>query len=169
MLVVKRVFVTSSEGTGQFSSWSETSQDGLAGGDEICQAHADAASLGGTWTAWLSTSSTDAKDRITDQAYFLVDGETKVCDNKADLIDGSIDHPINLTEINTETTSDNYAWTGTNADGRAGGSNCTNWTAITPEWLQGRDGHTTEANSRWTYCDEYNCSNSNERLYCFED
>jgi hypothetical protein len=56
-----RTFVTSTLQLGTFG--------GLAGGDAICQARADAATLGGTWRAWLSTSTVDARDRIVGAQY----------------------------------------------------------------------------------------------------
>jgi len=53
-----RVFVTSSSWNGNLG--------GLSGAGAKCQQAADAAGLGGTWVAWLSDSTYDAKDRIPD-------------------------------------------------------------------------------------------------------
>jgi|GEM_PF-5356030 len=164
-----RVFVTSTSGNGRFSTWAETSQDGLAGGDEVCQVRANAAGLGGTWTAWLSTDTVDAKDRITDQAYYLVDDTTKVCDNKADLIDGNIDHTINQQEDGTELGTNTEIRTGTTCSGISKGNfyTCNNWTDGSGSYQQweGRIGYTncawTDAMSRWCF--------DSRSFYCFED
>ena len=53
----KRVFVTSTTYKGNLG--------GLAGADAKCQTRANAASLGGTWKAWLSDSTTSAASRLT--------------------------------------------------------------------------------------------------------
>ena len=54
--LTKRVFVTSVAYNGNLGQ--------LSGADAKCQAHADAASLGGAWKALISGSSTSAKQRI---------------------------------------------------------------------------------------------------------
>ncbi len=62
-----RVFVTSSGGTANLSSWPDAGgKTGLAAGDAICQAHAKRAGLGGKWVAWLSNGETDAYCRVHD-------------------------------------------------------------------------------------------------------
>ena len=53
---IKRMFVTSTFHSGPIG--------GLAVADSICQTRADAVPLGGTWKAWLSTSTVNAVDRI---------------------------------------------------------------------------------------------------------
>jgi Protein of unknown function (DUF1554) len=63
------VFVTSQGFNGNLG--------GLAGADTKCQALADTAGLGGTYKAWLSDSTTDARNRLTQATvpYRLVDGQ----------------------------------------------------------------------------------------------
>jgi hypothetical protein len=86
-----RVFVTSQLYTGDLG--------GLAGADAKCQALADAASLGGTYKAWLSSSTVDARDRLTHfgKPYVLVDGSVVASDWDEF---ASLHHqrPIDLTE-----------------------------------------------------------------------
>jgi hypothetical protein len=74
----KRVFVSSETYTGDLG--------GLDGADAKCQALADAAHLGGTFKAWLSTSTVDAADRLTHSTrpYTLVDG-TLIANDWTDL------------------------------------------------------------------------------------
>lgn len=60
-----RVFVTSVSGTAKLSSWPDAGgKSGLAAGDAICQARADAAGLGGRFVAWLSDRNHDAYCRV---------------------------------------------------------------------------------------------------------
>src|SRR5205085_6318529 len=115
----KRVFVTSSITYGTMA--------GYAGADGRCRSAAVAAGLGGTWAAWLSVSDTDAKARIPDIEYRLVDGTTIVANSKADLLDGALLSPINKDEGGVVTND--MVWTGTNTDGTKDGSSyCFNWT-----------------------------------------
>lgn len=84
---------------------------GLAGADEKCQTAADDAGLNGIYLAWLSTGpglilgtpSIDPQSRFIrhNVPYIRTDG-TKVADHYADLVDGTIDAPINHTEFGTQ-------------------------------------------------------------------
>ena len=63
-----RVFVTSSGGTGDLSTWPDAAGNtGLAAADAICQAHAERANLSGDWVAWLSDDENDAYCRVHQQ------------------------------------------------------------------------------------------------------
>ncbi len=73
---VARVFVTATTYAPQSLGGGAT---GFAGADGFGANAAAAASLGGKWVAWLSTSSTDAIDRVTgDGPWYLVDRKTLV-------------------------------------------------------------------------------------------
>ena len=105
---------------------------GLQGADDTCNALAAAASLPGTYRAWLSTSTgVNAKDRIGDHLWKLPNG-VKVADDLDDLIDGFLDAPISRDE-NGFLASYTSTWTGTNLFGtffiQAGIGDCNNWTA----------------------------------------
>lgn len=87
------------------------------------------AALGLSWSAIASTSSVDARDNTgTNPSFdagvpiFLLDG-TNIADDYADLWDGSIDAPLNLTELgNTRIGGGpefDSVWTGTASDGTA--------------------------------------------------
>ncbi|HYB99566.1 MAG TPA: DUF1554 domain-containing protein [Candidatus Limnocylindrales bacterium] len=160
-LPYKRVFVTSTTTNGNIG--------GLAGGDAFCQARANAANLGGTWRAWLSTSTVDAKDRIPDAEYRLVNGRVVVANNKADLTDGSIDANIELDESGIVRTPD--VWTGTDGFGvKIAGSNCVDWTNGTVTW-SGRQGKNDfpVGSATWTSHGVVSCHIASLRLYCFEE
>jgi hypothetical protein len=168
----RRVFVTSQLTSGVLG--------GLAGGDALCQQLADQAGLGGTYFAWLSTNVESPSSRFSQstQPYVLVDG-TVVATDYADLIDGTLNVPINMTEVGgSQPPTDpicsgatDWVHTGTSSNGMPSGTaNCIGWTdAAAP----GAWGKTTESNSSWST----SCSGGNAAaalcgmrgsLYCFE-
>ncbi len=157
----KRVFVTSTTYTGNL--------DGLAGADSRCQARADAAGLGGTWKAWLSSTSVSASSRLNhyNGEYRLVDSVTKIADNWSDLVDGSLDSPINKDEFGT-TRSNSYAWTNTTYSGTvqdtSGQYCCYAWSNTQNS---GYIGSTNAIDGAWTISTAQPCT-SGYRLYCFE-
>jgi hypothetical protein len=125
--------------------------------------------LGGNWTAWLSTATTDARDRIVDQPYRRLDGRL-VATSLADLLDGSLRAPITL----RPSGGSGYPYaasvhTATNADGTYGPSNfldsdCSGWTSNTGTTSGGEN----FSEDRWTsFFGGSNCSNCTS-LYCFE-
>jgi hypothetical protein len=76
--------------------------------------------------AWLSDADNDARDRIADAEYQLVDG-TIVATSKADLLDSSLLAAINLDETGTTVSDITQSWTGTNADGTGSTRHCGYW------------------------------------------
>jgi len=163
----KRVFVSSTTTTGNMG--------GLTGADNICQARANAASLGGIWKAWLSSSTISAASRLTQSSapYTLVDG-TVIAANWADLTDGSISNPINRTEFGA-ITGNGAVWTHTTAAGAAATTNagqvCSDWTVSTSgNTLIHCAGSPFQTTGDWTAgysgC-SYPC-NSQFPLFCFE-
>jgi len=90
----KKVFATSTTGTGDLTSWatyiaSGSSATGVAAGDAICQARATAMGITGAFKAWLSDSTTSAPDHVTagattDGPFYRLDG-VKIANNKAAL------------------------------------------------------------------------------------
>lgn len=152
---VRRVFVTSGSTTGVFG--------GVAGGDTICQAHADAAGLGGTWTAWLSDDDTDAASRITDARYERIDG-VLVADGLADLTDGTLEAAIEVTEIGGPVPS-RYVWTGTRWQGTRASRTCEEWS---PLGFAGHAGRTDRLDRHWTESSGDPCD-ERYALFCFED
>ena len=86
-LLFKTVFVTSTEHTGDLKT-EGVGATGLEGADNICNLRAQEAGLPGTYTAWLSDSSTVAKDRVTQSAipYLRTDG-VLVANDFTDLLD----------------------------------------------------------------------------------
>ena len=120
--------------------------------DCICNALADAAELGTNFAAWLSTSAGNpAADFFpSPTAYVRVDG-VMVASSWADLVDGTILHPIEVDEQGVHPGSElrgqsldlilantqRPVWTGTNTDGTfpplppplpQDSQNCQEWT-----------------------------------------
>jgi hypothetical protein len=163
----KRAFVT----TGLFPP----NFGDVDGGNAKCNAAAAAANLGGTWAAWLSTSTSKAVDQLSFAGpYTLVDDKTVVAPSK-DALSGALSAPINVMEDGkpapTGTTA--YAWTGTRAGGAAG-ETCENWTSPSPVKL-GTAGNVHDTGATWTdnggqpliSTAGWQCSFT-ARLYCIE-
>lgn len=151
----KRVFVTSSEYTGDLG--------GLVGADEKCQAAADSVSLGGAWAAWLSTSTVDAIDRIEGGGpWVLVDRKTKVFNNRTNLLTTSL-RAIDRDERGKSVPLAR-AWAGTD-HGRATADTCSNWTSSEFSTL---DFGTTVDGMDWNMSmNPAGCSEQNP-IVCFE-
>lgn len=113
----KRVFASSQQVTGDLG--------GLAGADAQCASWAAAASLGGSWKAYLSAEDTDAIDRIAEAGpWYNVNRQTKVFNNKTGFTVGAI--AAIRTEYDGNASGD--AWTGTTAAGEADAVHCEGWT-----------------------------------------
>src|SRR5262245_12432676 len=69
---------------------------GLAGADAICQATADQAGLPGTYIAWLSTTTTNAVDRLAGSRGWVRTDGVPFADTPADIAAGRIFAPLSL-------------------------------------------------------------------------
>ena len=145
---------------------------GLGAADRHCQQEAEAAGLSGTFLAWLSTSTRDAKDRLShpfDIPYVLADAqETVVATNFADLIDGNIKNGIVKNALGEEiNTAPLRAWTGTRQKGvLVEDRNCNNWqTSFSLNSPLGASGDI--GRFRWSRKSDESCIHR-RRLYCFQ-
>ena len=126
----------------------------------------------GTYTAWLSDSSTDAKDRVTNHPgpYVLTSG-FKVADDFSDILDCTnptcLQASIGRDEFGEIVFSLDRVWTGTGVDGRSTGNHCSNWTTDNPG-ATGTFGDTISDSFHWTARGLEACDLP-QRLYCFED
>lgn len=186
-----RVFVTSTDGNGVFGTgggWDETfalgGLTGIEGADKICQIRAEAAGLADSGThqpvfrAWLSDSSVDAYCHVqgltgnrlnfcsgTDNGsvagpYYRTDDVPFI--DRLSNVTGSILGTLSRDENGTFRSA--LAWTGSNNDGGATGSTCTNWTSTSNSGTVGSS--TSEAT--WGSTGLVGCSTSTLRLYCFQ-
>jgi cysteine-rich repeat protein len=162
-LASKRVFVTSMEYNGNLG--------GIAGADAKCQGLAMGAGLPGMYMAWVTdgnNNTTAPASRFLTKAavpYLLPDG-TKVADNWADLIDGSLDAPINRTETGAQANGEASVWTDTGPNGSSAGMvDCTSWTATNQS---GTYGDMSATNGSWTNTGNTTGCTNTLRIYCFQ-
>ena len=157
-----RVFLSSTLHTGNLG--------GLAGADAICQDLAEAAGLPGTYKAWLSDATSAPISRFVPSTgpYRLVNGAT-IAANWADLTDGRVAAPINVTETGGASGTNTSAWTATNPDGTLGPhGHCSNWSTDTAgQQEQGSGGITTRSEGGWTSGFAGLCE-LGYHLYCFQ-
>lgn len=142
---------------------------GLSGADSICNSLKG--SISGTFVAWLSNSTIGAKDRIPTGSYYLTNPlnlqtvGTKIADNKADLLDGTLDTKINRDQSGSSIGGHQNVWTGTNSNGTLNANNCNNWQSSSSS-VNGLGGDTDVTSSTWT-AKQNNACNQNLKLYCF--
>jgi cysteine-rich repeat protein len=123
---------------------------------------------------WMSNSMTSPANGFVKSArpYVLPGGGPVVANNWADLIDGSLDHPINVTSTlltldlaGSECGSDVITWTGTGLQGQSLAATCNNWSSLV---VVGNIGSARSADTDWTTCsDDHGCINP-ARVFCFE-
>lgn len=148
-------------------SYSGSGMVGAIGGDAKCMqlAKAQPALKGRTFVAWLSTGMMDAEGRIgfTDRKYLLTDMKTKVADDTVDLLDGSLDAAIRLTEAKADIGS-GVAWTGTTPSGLAAADHCSGWSV---DGVLGAVGDRTATDGGWTQNGTSMC-NLMRPIYCIQ-
>ncbi len=170
----KKVFVSSSTGTGDLGSWADAGGNtGIAAGDAICQSLAAKAGLANAahFKAWLSDDTTNAIDHITGNGsngpWVRLDG-IRIAVDKEDLADGSLLTSIDISETGRHGRGSWWPWTGTSAAGTKGTFTCNNWsdgTAAHSGWV----GREAEAGWLWTE-DIYGATcDTIAPIYCFED
>lgn len=159
-VAARRVFVSSVGYSAMFN--------GAVGADVACQSIAGGASLGGTWRAWVSDSSSSPSARFSQAsvAYRMMDG-TLVASSYASLISGGLAHGIDLDEKRA-TVREAEVWTATSTDGTYAQSGCNDFTSNTasaPFAAVGISGHGDQlwSNAYLQYCDR-----TSLRIYCFE-
>jgi Collagen triple helix repeat (20 copies) len=155
----KRVFVSSTLTQGAFG--------GLAGGDAICQAAADAASLGGTYLAWLSSSTGSPSTRFTrsDSPYSLVNGR-RIAANWSALVSHELDIENNVALTEQNVAYEGMVYTATYRGGYFFGErDCDGWTSVDPAQLGTVNVNTSNGGMEvndFVACDVF------LPLYCFE-
>ncbi len=158
----KLVFVTQGTWTGNLG--------GVAGADAKCQAEATAASVPGTFRAWISTASTSPAQRFSQTAgpYLLADG-TLLATSWADLTDGTLLVPPRVPVAGAALPSFVRVWTGTQFNGTAltaTADHCSGWTSTSGT---GRQGYAHVASAWSDVFPSQSCGQTDVRLYCFQD
>lgn len=163
-------FVTSLLGTADLGSWPDAGgKTGVAAADAICQARAAAGSLENpsTFKAWISDSTTNAKDRFLSNVARVRPDGVKVADSLTDMLDSVLDSSINVTELG-DYVGNNAVWTATHPTGLLSGDSCSDWTSSS-SISSARTGSSNAADSAWTLTFTSSCSFASSRLYCIED
>ncbi len=149
------VFVTSGVYDGKLG--------GLSGADAKCALAAQSVNLGGTYVAWLSSSTADAIDRITDVGPWVDLTGQVVFNNKAMVTLAPLT-AVGTSEQGTSVGGSQYVWTGTNTGGRHAADHCYDWTAnYNSQAIVGSVYQTTG----WTDSGYQSCG-VQHHLYCFE-
>lgn len=165
-------FVTSVAGTGDLSNWAGAGGNhGIAAGDAICVARANAADLAdaATYKALLSDSTASVAERFTHNGPWMrLDGEL-VAESIADLLDGRVRATLQVDELGQTRLAQNV-WTGTDPSGAASGSDCGGWSDAT-DAEHGTTGTAEWANSGWTtfFTDSPLACDTTAALFCFSD
>ena len=158
----RRVFVSSSFVSAVLGANPEMAADAR------CQSFATAASLGGTWRAWLSGSTSSPSTRFTRSAvpYVKLDG-TIVANDWADLTDGSLRAAINIDELGAPQLA-YEAWTGTTSSGTLQSAACANWSSAAFAARPFAAVGSASTGGSWTNVFLQTCERTNVRLLCFE-
>jgi hypothetical protein len=134
---------------------------GPGGADAFCNNLATQAGLAGTYVAWISTTTTDAIDRLAGARGWQRTDGMPFADRPADIVAGRILYPPRLDEHGLPNDSD--VATATNGSGRLEGPNCADFTSTGPQLYFGLSNATTELFSRQG---STACGNPMS-LYCF--
>ncbi|MCC6333053.1 MAG: hypothetical protein IT380_03580 [Myxococcales bacterium] len=160
-----RVFITHTAYSGNLAVAGQAGT-GQAGADALCNLAAQASLKGGTWKAWLSTSSSSALSRIQDVGPWSQEAPAGVLErtfnNKANLSTAPL-----VALVRDENGGQAWGvryWTGTAPGGTPSVDTCTGFASTSGYGTQGESGVTT---SDWTDATYASCSNS-ARLLCFE-
>lgn len=143
---------------------------GLYGADQRCQSLAAKAGLARplTFTAWLSTPSMPASDRLLHSRgrYVLVNGLV-VAQNWEALTSGTLENAIMVDE--TSMTQETPVWTGTLASGQPAPASdfCEDWDDDSMLLKLGGFGFSASTDATWSYFEDAVCD-SNARLYCVQ-
>ena len=169
----RRAFVTSDRFAPSFGS--------LAQADAVCQRAASEAMLQGSFLAWLSDDGASPSTRFVrgKGQYQRVDG-VAIADSFADLIDGRLLQPLNVTELGkmADGKLNTYVYTGTQADGSlvrvaasepsaALGATCQSW-KVASDRAWGAYGSFDTTAATWSFGGNRTPCATELPIYCFE-
>ena len=153
------IFVTSQTMTGDFG--------GVAAADALCGALASAASLAGSYRAWLSGGGLSPSATFTrGPTPFVMTSGVRVADHWDDLADGTINNPIVVDERGAQPSTVDRVWTGTDVGGvpAASGATCGGWQSTGGT---GQVGAFDQIGPGWSAAGTRACDRP-ARLYCVE-
>ncbi|MBL0213027.1 MAG: hypothetical protein IPQ07_04025 [Myxococcales bacterium] len=152
------VFVTSSSHSGNLG--------GLAGADATCQAEAQAASLPGTYRAYLSTSTINAPARLGSASGWIRADGKPVADKVSDLVAGHLFYPILMDADKNPVPEGIYGITATTAGGTYHSTygNCMDYTSVQAQVF---GGYPTTNSGLFSGFAAPSCALMTFRIYCF--
>jgi len=163
-------FVSEASGTGDLGSWPGSGGfTGLEAGDTICQTEAAQQGLKypDSFKAWLSAGTVSAVTRFTHDGPWVRRDGLKIAENLADLTDGRLENPLNLTSSGLY-LGNQGVWTGTDDDGTFTLVDCAGW-ASPANGVNGRVGSAYTVLGMWTSFFPTPCNASSGGIYCFAD
>lgn len=176
--VGRKVFLTSTSGNGQLSTWADANgATGIAAADQVCMARARYAGFANSqaFKAYISTSSSASGRYSFSSAYHRPDG-VSLAISRTDLFDGRLFAAPYLTETRVYESGNvdsGGVWTGSTATGTSSSYYCYNgatspyyWTSST---ATGTIGRFDLADSRWWSTVLMNTCSATARLICIED
>ena len=138
---------------------------GLAGADQICADAAIDGGLEGTYVAWLSTSTVDARDRLGAARGWVRPDGRPFADTVDDLTSGIDYYPPRLDEYGNDVGGASIVTgTSTNGTGPFFSTFCADWTTDDGGIVGG--GSADAGAGAWTQFWSYNCTTP-QRLLCF--
>jgi hypothetical protein len=142
---------------------SVTTIGGVAGADALCDARALAAGLPGTYVAWISSSTSNAKDRLGTASGWVRTDRRPFAASAEDPYASKLLYPLNLDETGALAPADPIA-TATEPDGTVATEHCLDWTSVS-----GADhaygGYPFIGSMRWSIGSYFTC-NDPTRVYC---
>lgn len=135
--------------------------------DSLCHYYASQADLDGTFVAWLSDGTRQARDELAGKRGWVRRDGLPVADTVEDLLSGEIYYPIAVDEHGQDVEASTRVFTNTAVDGSAVSSDpCGGWRPARGDLLtMGRASATTDS---WTSDGTDVCSRSGIHLYCFQ-
>jgi hypothetical protein len=143
---------------------------GLGGADTLCAQRAQAASLPGTYRAWLSTTTVDAISRLgTASGWVRPDGRP-VLNLPTDIAKNKIFYPPRQDEFGTDLGAGQWVMTATGADGKLSTNpkrtTCVDFTSGVADGNNLEVGSSSSSCSTFTDAGVSSCQTA-ARIYCF--
>ncbi|MDB4954192.1 MAG: Flagellar hook-length control protein FliK [Myxococcales bacterium] len=151
------VFVTSTTHAGDLG--------GLAGADAICQGLAAAAGLGGTYVAWLSTSTVSANSRLGSARGWTRPDGRPVFDQQQDIAQGHLLYPPRLDETGADVGQQTITTATRNGLLSATGTTCGDWTLADMQFVD--VGDSSAATQAFAFTGNVARCATLRRFYCF--
>jgi hypothetical protein len=143
---------------------------GASGADSKCQSAASAASLPGTYYAWVSTSTSSPSSHFVKSGteWRRRDGQL-VASSFSDLTSGSIHNAINIDEHGSSVAT-SWVWTQTSTDGTKSftAAGCLDFGTNQSGSVMSNIGSTSHSDGGWSFQSQETCDYSQARLYCFQ-